>query len=239
MSETENGNSTLRGNKLFGALDEGELERLRPHLEVVALELKQVLYEADKPIEYVYFPIDSVSSVIATMEDGQAVEVGTIGNEGMTGLPVFLGAKTAPLTSFCQIPGKAIRMASESLRAEVVPGSRLHELLQRHTEATFVFAAQSSACNRLHSVEQRAARWLLHTHDRVDGGEFALTQEFLSQMLGVRRASVSAAAGALQGEGLIAYSRGNVRVLDRAGLEARTCECYRVIRREFDRMIGD
>lgn len=233
----DDGGALIRRNRLLAALSEEELERLRPYLEVVALGHKEVLYEPDEPIEYVYFPIDSVSSMLATMDDGQAVEVGTIGNEGMTGLPVFLGARTAPLASMCQIPGDAARMTAESLRSEATAGNGLHALLHRYTEAMFIFAAQSSACNRLHSVEQRAARWLLHTHDRVSGDEFPLTQEFLSQMLGVRRASVSETAGALQGENLISYTRGIIRVIDRPGLEARSCECYRVIRKEFDRLL--
>ena len=174
---------------------------------------------------------------MATMKSGRMVEVGTIGKEGMDGLPVFLGAHTAPLTSFCQVPGYAARMRAEAFSSEIRPGDRLHELLRRFTEATLVFAAQSSACNRLHSVEQRCSRWILHTYDRVGREEFYLTQEFLSQMLGVRRASVSEAASALQGEGLISYRRGRLRILDRSGLEAVTCQCHSVITKEFDRLL--
>jgi CRP-like cAMP-binding protein len=226
------------GNRLLDALAEEELERLRPDLEPVSLGLKETLIKPDEPIGHVWFPVDSVCSVVATMKDGQAVEVGTIGNEGMVGLPVFLGRDSVPLGAFCQVPGEAVRMRSEVLRTEVGPGDKLHGLLRRFTEATFVFASQSSACNRLHSVKQRAARWLLHTHDRVGSDEFPLTQEFLAQMLGVRRASVSEVAGNLQREGIISYSRGVIRVLDRTGLEAKSCECYRVIRQEFDRLLG-
>ncbi len=164
------------------------------------------------------------------------VEVGTVGNEGMVGLPVFLGRESVPLETFCQVPGRAVRMRSEVLRTEVHPGDKLHGLLRRFTQATFVFAARSSACNRLHSVGQRASRWLLHTHDRVGSDEFPLTQEFLALMLGVRRASVSGVAGDFREAGLISYSRGTIRVLDRIGLEARSCECYRIIREEFDRL---
>jgi CRP-like cAMP-binding protein len=165
------------------------------------------------------------------------VEVGTIGKEGMDGLPVFLGAQTAPLTSFCQVPGDAARMTADAFRSEVGPGDRLHELLRRFTEATLVFAAQSSACNRLHPVEQRCSRWILHTHDRVGRDEYSLTQEFLAQMLGVRRASVSEVASSFQEEGLISYRRGNLRILDRSGLEAVTCECHSVITKEFERLL--
>ena len=226
------------GNRLLDALPDEELERLGPDLEVVSLGLKEVLIEPDGPIQHVWFPVDSVCSLVATMADGQMVEVGTVGNEGMVGLPVFLGRDTVPLRTFCQVPGRAVRMRSEALRTEVTPGDKLHALLQRFTEATFVFAAQSSACNRLHSVGQRCARWLLHTHDRVGAGEFVLTQEFLSEMLGVRRASVSEVAGGFQQSGLISYSRGTIRVLDREGLEESCCECYRIIREEFDRLPG-
>jgi CRP-like cAMP-binding protein len=229
--------NTLKENRLLGALPAEEFERLRPHLETVTLEVKDFVYERDVPIEHVYFPIDCVTSTIATMKDGRSVEVGTIGKEGMDGLPVFLGAQTAPLASFCQVPGEAARMTADDLRSEVRPGDRLHGLLRRFTEATLVFAAQSSACNRLHSVEKRCSRWILHTHDRVGRDEFYLTQEFLSQMLGVRRASVSEVASALQGGGLISYSRGRLRILDRSGLEAVTCECYSVITKEFDRLL--
>lgn len=223
----------LRGNRLLAALPAEEFERLRPHLEVVTLEVLDYLYERDSPIEYVHFPINCVTSVMATMEDGRMVEVGTIGKEGMDGLPVFLGAKTAPLASFCQVPGDAARMTADTFRSKVGSGDRLHDLLRRFTEATLVFAAQSSACNRLHSVEQRCGRWMLHTHDRVGKDEFYLTQEFLSQMLGVRRASVTEVAVTFQREGLISYSRGRLRICDRPGLEAATCECYGVITKEF------
>ena len=236
MQSTDNA-IHFKGNRLLGALPAEDFERLLPHLETVTLEVKDFIYETDRPIEYVYFPIDCVTSTIATMRDGRTVEVGTIGKEGMDGLPVFLGAQTAPLASFCQVPGDAARMTAEALRSEVGPGDRLYELLRRFTEATLVFAAQSSACNRLHSVEQRCSRWILHTHDRVGKDEFYLTQEFLSQMLGVRRASVSEVASAFQGEGLISYRRGILRIVDHSGLEAVTCECYGVITKEFERLL--
>ncbi|MDP9457626.1 MAG: Crp/Fnr family transcriptional regulator [Actinomycetota bacterium] len=227
-----------RGNRLLAALPGEEFERLWPHLETVALEFEETLIEPNVPIEHVYFPIDCVTSLIATMENGQRVEVGTVGKEGMVSLPVFLGASAIPLGAFSQVPGDAVRMASGVLRAEVGPGSRLHELLHRYAQATFFFTAQSSACNRLHSVRQRCSRWLLHTHDRVGRDDFPLTQEFLAQMLGLRRASVNEVARALQGEGLIRYSRGVITVLDRPGLEAAACECYRRITGEFDRLLS-
>ena len=226
-----------KGNRLLDALPAEEFERLRPHLKTVTLEIKDYLYEPGSPIEQVYFPIDCVTSTMATMQDGRMVEVGTIGKEGMDGLPVFLGAQTAPLASLCQVPGDAARMTADAFRSEVGPGDRLHDLLRRFTEATLMFAAQSNACNRLHSIEQRCGRWMLHTHDRVGNDEFYLTHEFLSQMLGVRRASVSEVASAFQREGVISYSRGRLRICDRSGLETITCECYGVITMEFDRLL--
>lgn len=228
----------LTGNRLLDALPDEEFERLRPDLEPASLGLNDVLIEPNEPIGHVWFPVDSMCSVVATMADGQQVEVGTIGNEGMVGLPVFLGRNSVPLSTFCQVPGEAVKMRSEALRTEVKPGDKLHNLLQRFTEATFIFASQSSACNRLHSVEQRASRWLLHTHDRLGSDEFLLTQEFLAQMLGVRRASVSKVASELQREGLVSYARGKITVTDRTGLEGKTCECYAIIREEFDRLPG-
>jgi len=227
----------LKSNRLLGALPAEEFERLRPHLKTVTLEVKYSIYEPGVPIEYIYFPIDCVTSTLATMKDGRMVEVGTIGNEGMDGLPVFLGTKTAPLVSVCQVPGDAARMTANALRSEVGPDDRLHHLLHRFTEATLIFSAQSSACNRLHSVGQRCSRWILHTQERVGKDEFYLTQEFLSQMLGVRRASVSEVASTFQGEGLISYSRGRIRILDRSGLEARACECHAVIKNEFEHLL--
>jgi CRP-like cAMP-binding protein len=229
----------ITGNKLLEALPPEELQRLRPHVERVRAAFKQTLYEPDTPIEHVYFPVDLVASIIHIMQDGTIVETATVGNEGMVGLPVFLGVDAVPEAAFCQIPGDAWRMRSDALRERVAErGGRLHELLHRYAQAMIVFTSQGTACAQTHSIRQRASRWLLHTHDRVASDEFPITQEFLSQMLGVRRAGVSEVARALQGEGLIAYSRGRMTVRDREGLEAASCECYGVIRREFNRLIG-
>ena len=237
MVRTPTGEQGFGGNKLLAALPDDELDGLRGQLEIVSLKYKEVIIEPGEPIEHVYFPLGCVVSVITGMDDGRMVEVGTIGNEGMAGLPVFLGKKTIRLGFLCQVAGAAARMRAEDLRNSIGPNDKLRNLLQAFTEATFVFAAQSSACNRLHSVEQRASRWLLHTHDRVDGDEFPLTHEFLSQMLGVRRASVSEVASRLQKAGLISYERGNVAILDRSGLETKSCECYRIIEEEFDSLL--
>jgi CRP-like cAMP-binding protein len=178
-----------------------------------------------------------VTSLVIFMLDGQVVEVATVGNEGMVGLPVFLGAETFSGQAFTQIPGKAVRMQVEVFRDEARQGSSLHEVLHRYTQALFTQVAQSAACNRLHRIEQRCARWLLMTRERVRADQFPLTQEFLAQMLGVRRAGVSEAVSRLQKEGLIQYSRGIITILNRSGLETVSCECYAIVKQEYDHLL--
>jgi CRP-like cAMP-binding protein len=229
---------SLEGNRLLAALPREEYERLLPQMEVVSLEFKQILYEMNQPIESVYFHRSGVTSLVALMEDGSVVELATVGNEGMVGLPVFLGAETTSIRALTQVPGEGVRMKAELLREEVRRDGALHDLLHRYTQALFHQIARGAACSRVHSVEQQCARWLLMTHDRVDADEFLLTQEFLSQMLGVRRASVNAVARILQKAGLIRYRRGKITILDRQGLEAASCECYRIISEEFTRLLG-
>jgi CRP-like cAMP-binding protein len=224
-------------NRLLAALPPEVSARLLPHLETVALGLKDIVYAANEPIEHVYFPINGMISMVSLMEDGQAVEVGTIGNEGMVGLPVFLGAESTPGQAFSQVPGEALRMTAEAFTQEVLPEGPLRALLHRYTQALIVQIAQSSACNRLHTDEQRCARWLLMTHDRVGADQFLLTQEFLAEMLGVRRARVNAVAGSLRTGGLIRYSRGLMTILDRRGLEEAACACYGIIKAEYDRLL--
>jgi CRP-like cAMP-binding protein len=175
--------------------------------------------------------------MIQLLGGADPVEVATVGKEGMVGIPVFLGSSSTQGTVFHQIPGRGRRMAAERFRTAVRPGSPLHELLHRYVQAMMVLMAQNGACNRRHPIEQRCARWLCMTRDRMSGDEFPLTQEFLGQMLGVRRASVSEVASRLQADGLIRYSRGQIVILDRAALEARACDCYGVIRTAFERML--
>lgn len=224
-------------SRILAALPDEEFQRLEPELEPVSLDFKDVLYDNDVPIEHVCFPEAGVVSILGVMADGTAVEVATIGNEGLVGLPTFLGAEKTVGQAFVQVPGAGFRMAAAAFR-RASSGGALHDVLQRYTQALFTQLAQNSACNRAHSIEERCARWLLMTHDRVGAARFPLTQEFLSQMLGVRRASVSAVASTLQSEGLIDYTRGVITVADRAGLEGAACECYAIIRREFDRLLG-
>jgi len=225
-------------NRLLHALPRQEYERLLPLVQPVSLAFRERLYEKDRPIEHVYFVRTGVVSMVSLLEDGEIVEVATIGNEGMVGLPAFLGMDSISLETFVQVPGEGLRMRAAALQQEVAHGGALLRLLQRYTQAMFVQIAQGSACNRAHPTEERLARWLLMTQDRVGADQFPLTQEFMAQMLGVRRPSVNLTARVLQHAGLIRYGRGRITVLDREGLESAACECYGLIRREYDRMYG-
>src|SRR3954447_5942539 len=225
-------------NRLLAALPGEVYETLRPHLDVVAMSHKDVAYEPDGRIAHVYFPIGCIVSLVAIMDDGSMYELATVGKEGMVGLPLFLETETAPFRAFTQVPGQAIRLDADVFVDALGHSPALVRLLHRYVQVLFNQVAWSSACNRAHSTEQRCARWLLMTHDRVASDRYLLTQEFLGQMLGVPRPRVNRAAGALQKAGLIRYVRGRIRVLDRAGLEAASCECYRFIRAEYDRLLG-
>lgn len=226
-------------NRLLASLPIEEYDQLRPYLEQVFLELKRELYQPNVPIEFVYFPLGGVYSLLSLTSEGDLIEVATVGNDGMVGMPVFLGAEQSPGLAIVQIADQALRMRSADFRTHVTPGSALYELLHRYTQALFNLISQTALCNRVHPIEQRCCRWLLLTHDRVGVDEFPFTHEFLSQMLGVRRAGVSEVAARLQNAGLISYRYGKMTILDRAGLEAASCECYELIKAEFDRLIGD
>ncbi|MDP9222864.1 MAG: Crp/Fnr family transcriptional regulator [Chloroflexota bacterium] len=225
------------GNRLLGLLPADVRSQLEADLDPVRVAFKEPLYEPHRPIDYVFFPVDGVVSIVAVLEEGGPVEIATVGNEGMLGLPVFLGGRSIPSRVFCQIEGEALRMRAERFREHVRRHEPLREVLGRYTQALFNFVAQSAACNRVHPVQKRCARWMLTTHDRIGRETFPLTQEFLAQMLGTRRAAVNSAASALQQAGFIRYQRGQITVSDRRGLERSTCECYAVIRREFDRLL--
>jgi CRP-like cAMP-binding protein len=226
-------------NRLLGLLPRRDYERLRPHLRPIALKYRQSLYRANKPIGYVYFIETGVGSLVNTMANGQASEVGTIGNEGLVGLPLVLGDDRTPTSVYIQVPGAGLRMKATLFSKELARSSSMRAVMLHYAHAFFNQVAQSAACNQFHSLEQRCCRWLLMTHDRMPSNEFLLTQEFLAMMLGVQRTGVTAAAGALQRAGLIRYSRGIVTILDRGGLKRRACECYGVSKREFDRLLGD
>jgi CRP-like cAMP-binding protein len=227
--------ATLRRNRLLAVLPDVERDRLAGELQLVDLGLGDLLYEVGRPITSVYFPLGCVLSLVTPVGE-QVVEVATVGLEGMVGLPAFLGATTSPHRVYCQVPGPALQLSSDALARFLSGDGDLQRLLHRYTHAVMVFLGQSVACNRLHTVEQRCARWLAHTQDRVGQDRFPLTQEFLAQMLGVRRASVSISAQVLQHAGLIRYSRGRITVLDDTGLRAAACPCYPIIRREFDKL---
>jgi CRP-like cAMP-binding protein len=226
-------------NRLLGLLLPGDYKRLHPHLQRIPLDYRQSLYRAHKPIEFVYFIETGVGSLVNTMANGAAAEVGTIGNEGVVGLPLVLGDDRAPTSVYVQVPGVGLRMKATRFSEELARSASMRSVMLRYTHAFFNQVAQSAACNQFHSLQQRCCRWLLMTHDRMQSDEFLLTQEFLAMMLGVQRTGVSAAAGALQRAGLIRYKRGNVTILDRRALQERSCECYGVSKREFDRLLGD
>ena len=226
-------------NRLLGLLTSRDYNRLRPHLERVPLEYRKSLYEADKKIEFVYFIETGVGSLVNTMANGQAAEVGTIGNEGLVGVPVVLGDDRAPTSVYIQVPGDGLRMTASLFKKELARSATMQVVMLRYVHALFNQVAQSAACNHFHSLEQRCCRWLLMTRDRMQSDEFLLTQEFLAMMLGVQRPGVSIAAGGLQRAGLMTYKRGNVTILDGPGLKKRSCECYGVSKREFDRLLSD
>ena len=225
-------------NRLLALLSSRDNAALRPHLERLPLDYKQSLYRADKPVDFVYFIEAGVGSLVNTMANGQAAEVGTIGNEGIVGLPIVLGDDQAPTAVYVQVPGSGLRMKASLFKRELARSPTMQVVMLRYVHALFNQVAQSAACNHFHSLEQRCCRWLLMTRDRMDSDKFLLTQEFLAMMLGVQRPGVSIAAGGLQRAGLITYSRGNVAILDGVGLKKRSCECYGVSKREFDRLLG-
>jgi CRP-like cAMP-binding protein len=225
-------------NRLLAALPRDEYDRLHPNLAKVSLPLKEILYEANGPIPHVFFPLNGVVSLVIIMEGDFSLEVGTIGNEGMVGTPIFLGSESSPTRAISQVPGEALRMEAKVFQEEMKRGGPLYGLVQRYTQAMINQISQSTVCNHRHSVQKRMCRWLLMSHDRVGTDEFQLTQEFLAQMLGVRRPTVSAVAGILQKAGLLTYHRGRLTILDRKGLEAASCECYQVVMEELDRLLG-
>jgi len=232
LNSSSNGDSSV--NRLLAALPRNEYKRLLPKLKTVSLILGEVLYEPGDVIKYVYFPNDSIISLISELSETSWLEVGMVGNEGMAGLSVFLGVPSSSTRALVQGAGTAMRMSAAAVRAEASQLGGLHHLLHRYSHSMLAQVSQSSACNRFHFVNARLARWLLMTKDRLGAEEFPLTQEFLGSMLGVRREGVNKAAGALQAAKLIRYSRGMITVLNCRGLEAKSCECYAIIKAETD-----
>ncbi len=222
------------GNRLLDALPPKSFRRLQPYLESVALVLAEPVYAT----EHVYFPISGMISVVATMTDRTPVEIGMIGREGMYRVSAILSDHKPFLTAMVQLAGRALRLKTRVLRQEMQVDVRVQQLLQRYAQAMLSYLAQSAACNGVHMLEQRVARWLLACRDRADADTFAVTHEFLAMNLGVRRPSVTLAAQSLQQNGLITYNHGTMTVLDRHGLEAASCDCYRVIQNEFACLLG-
>ncbi len=226
------------GNRLLARLPADDYKRLFRWAQVIPLELEQVLFEARSPLDHAYFPSRGVISALAVMEDGRVIEVATVGNEGMVGLPLLVGAKTTSNRVMVQVPGEALRMAADVVRDEVSRDSPLRRLLVLYHTAFLAQVSQTVACNGLHSLQQRCCRWLLMTRDRAHADEFPMTHELLAEMLGVRRSSVSEVLWAIQEKGWIRYSRGKLAVLDRKGLLAGSCECYRRVNEEYERLFG-
>lgn len=225
-------------NRVLDLLSASDSRRLQSHLELVKLDFKQVLYERRALMDYVYFPRESVMSLLALMEDGSGIEVASIGREGMVGLGVLLGSDPAPARIMVQIAGSALRMKADILREETSQDTPLRRLLFLYERALVKQLMQSVACNGLHSLRQRCCRWLLMTRDRIDSDWFGMTHEFLSEMLGVRRSSVSEVLDPLQKKGLIHCQRGKFQILNRKGLENIACECYRRVKMEYDRLFA-
>jgi CRP-like cAMP-binding protein len=229
--------SSLR-NRILAALPAEQRARIIESSDHILLKLKAILMDYDRPVDAVYFPLEGMVSMVSVLSDGSAVESATIGNEGMVGLPLFLGAESMSAQVFVQVSGTALRLSKDDFLEELETGPALRTALSRYTQGVMTLLSQTSACNRRHSMEERCARWLLLTHDRVSSDTFELTQRFLAMMLGVRRPSVTVAAGMLQKAGLIEYERGMLTVVDRAGLERASCECYAIVHNEFARLQG-
>lgn len=226
-------------NHLLAALPNAEFEPLAPHLELVPMALGQMLYEPGTLLSHAYFPTNSIISLHYVTESGATAETAGVGNEGMLGVPLFMGGETTPSSAVVQTAGHAYRLDRHYLKQEFERGGLLQRLLLRYTQALITQMAQTAVCNRYHSVEQQLCRWLLLTMDRVPTRELTMTQELVASMLGVRRESVTEAAGSLQGGGYIRYRRGHITVLDRTGLERHACECYGVVKKEITRLLSD
>jgi CRP-like cAMP-binding protein len=224
-------------NHLLDALPDGDFERIASHLEVIRMDLGEVLYEPGARLRHVYFPTTSIVSLLYVMEDGASAEIAVVGNEGMLGISLFMGGETTPSHAVVQSAGYGVRLKAQLLKEEFARFGPMMHLLLRYTQALITQMAQTAVCNRHHSVDQQLCRWLLLSLDRLAANELAMTQELIANMLGVRREGVTEAAGKLQEAGLIIYRRGRITVLDRPGLEARSCECYQVVKTEFDRLL--
>ena len=225
-------------NRLLELLPEETRERIRARMRHVRLEHGKVLFEPGEPVTHATFPLSGVVSVVVELEKGGVVEVGTVGNEGMAGLTIFLGSEMTRRKAFMQVEGEGLMLPADALREETANGGPLDDILRRYALGYLHQVGQTAACNRAHDVEQRLCRWILMCHDKISSNTLDLTQQFLAEMLGVRRASVTVAASRLQKAGLIRYRRGQIEVLDRARLESTACECYRSVRTSYEKLLA-
>jgi CRP-like cAMP-binding protein len=240
MSKSRSQSSLLpKENRLLAALPEASLRELLPSLERVALPLGMVVYESGGTQGYVYFPTSSIVSLLYVLADGASAEIAVTGNEGLVGIALFMGGETTPSRAVVQSAGHGYRLRGELLKKAFEHGGALQHLLLRYTQALITQMTQTAVCNRHHAVDQQLCRWLLLSLDRLPSNELVMTQELIANMLGVRREGVTEAAGKLQDQGLIRYSRGRITVLDRRQLEARVCECYAVVKKEYDRLLPE
>jgi CRP-like cAMP-binding protein len=237
MKLLPNPHDQMSENRLLASLPEAIKARWQPHLELVELALGQVLYEASRLMADVYFPITAIVSLLYVLENGASAEIAIVGNEGIVGIALFMGGDTTPSRAVVQSAGLGLRMKSPLLKHDFDFYPPVMHLMLRYTQALITQMSQTAVCNRHHSLDQQLCRWLLLSLDRLRGSELVMTQELIANMLGVRREGVTDAATKLQRAGLIRYARGHIEVLDRAGLERRTCECYEVVRREYGRLL--
>lgn len=225
-------------NRLLATLQQVELERLLSNLELVSLSLGQVIYESGTQMTHVYFPTDCIISLLYLMENGATAEIGVTGFEGVVGIALFMGGQTTPNRAVVQSAGNAYKMSAKALQAEFIKGGTFQQSLLRYTQALITQISQTAVCNRLHSVEQQLCRWLLLSYDRLYSNKLVMTHNLIANMLGVRREGITLAAQQLQEQGLISYVRGTITLLDRPKLEATVCECYQVVKSEYDRLLG-
>jgi CRP-like cAMP-binding protein len=229
---------TSPSNRLLGALSDEALNRVSINLEPVDMHLGQVLYEAGEELKYVYFPVTSIVSLLCILESGASAEIAMVGNEGIVGVSMFMSGKTSMNRAVVQSAGAGYRLKTKFLKKEFSLSGSMTQLLLRYTQALITLMAQTAVCNRHHSLEQQFCRWLLLSLDRLESNELLVTQELIGNMLGVRRETVTEAAGKLQRLGVIHYQRGHITVLDRTKLETHSCECYQVVKNEFDRLLN-
>lgn len=227
-----------RKNHLLAGITNEEMARLLPHLQPVSLSLGKVIYESGEKLDYIYFPTTAIISLLYIMESGATAEIGVVGNDGLIGIAIFMGGDTTPNRAVVQSAGKALKMKSQEMKHEFTRGGPFHNQCLRYTQALITQISQTAVCNRLHSVDQQLCRWLLLSHDRLPSDRLIMTHDLIANMLGVRREGITHAAKRLQRAGYISYVRGDMTILDRTGLEADVCECYQVVRTEYERLLG-